>query len=292
MPKISVVVTTYNRKEYLTQTINSILNQTFQDFELIIVDNFSEYAFFDLIKSFNSAKIKAFQNQNNGIIAVNRNYGINQTKGEFIAFCDDDDLWKPQKLEITLKYTIDYDLIYHGLDAKYPGRKNKRILKGRTLQSPIFENLLLKQNAIPNSSVCVKKDILLKVKGYSEDPQLIAVEDFDLWLKISKITEKFKHIPINLGEYTISDTNTSRNYEKQIQRLIKIYEIHTPFLTSVNSKRTTATLNYLIAKLKFQNKNYNDAYIYFRKALLHSNSSIKLKTLFYLIKAAIKKYGF
>lgn len=86
MPKVSVIVTTYNRKEYLAETIQSILNQTFQDFELIVVDNYSNYDFFGLMKSFNSEKITAFQNQNNGIIAVNRNFGIKLAKGEFIAF--------------------------------------------------------------------------------------------------------------------------------------------------------------------------------------------------------------
>ena len=98
-PIVSVIVTTYNRQEYLSETIRSILNQTFQDFELIIVDNFSNYDFFSLIYSFNSDKITALQNDNQGIIASNRNVGIRKAQGEFIAFCDDDDIWIPEKLE-------------------------------------------------------------------------------------------------------------------------------------------------------------------------------------------------
>ena len=93
MPKISVIVTTYNRKELLKETINSIINQTFKDFELIVVDNNSNYNFLSEIKSFDDERIVAFQNNNNGIIARNRNFGIMKSKGEFIAFCDDDDLW-------------------------------------------------------------------------------------------------------------------------------------------------------------------------------------------------------
>ena len=97
-PLVSVIVVTYNRKELLKETIYSILNQTFEEFELIVVDNFSDYNFFLHIESFNDDRIKPFQNQNNGIIAVNRNFGINNSKGKYIAFCDDDDLWLPEKL--------------------------------------------------------------------------------------------------------------------------------------------------------------------------------------------------
>ena len=77
-PLVSVVVTTYNRKEMLKITIKSILNQTYDNIELLIIDNYSNYDFFNFISSFNDSRIKAFQNKNNGIIAVNRNYGINK----------------------------------------------------------------------------------------------------------------------------------------------------------------------------------------------------------------------
>ena len=87
-PLISVIVTTYNRKRLLKQTLDSILNQTFTDFELIVVDNYSDYNFISYIKSFNDKRIKSFQNKNNGVIAVNRNYGIIKAQGKYIAFCD------------------------------------------------------------------------------------------------------------------------------------------------------------------------------------------------------------
>ena len=89
MPKVSVVVTTYNRPDLVKETIDGILNQTFQDFELIVVDNYSNYDFFELIENIGGKKIRAFQNQNNGVIAVNRNVGIKNAIGEYIAFCDD-----------------------------------------------------------------------------------------------------------------------------------------------------------------------------------------------------------
>lgn len=107
IPLVSVIVTTYNRKELLKETIDSILSQTFTDFELIVVDNYSNYDFIEYIKSFNDLRIRPFQNQNNGIIAINRNIGINNARGEYIAFCDDDDLWKPNKLKIQYSFLIE-----------------------------------------------------------------------------------------------------------------------------------------------------------------------------------------
>ena len=76
LPLVSVIVTTYNREILLKETINSILCQTFKEFELIVVDNYSNYDYFKFINSFNDSRILPFQNKNKGIIAVNRNFGI------------------------------------------------------------------------------------------------------------------------------------------------------------------------------------------------------------------------
>ncbi len=103
MIKVSVIVTTFNRKFFLTETINSILNQSYKDFELIVVDNYSDYNFISHIKSFKDKRIRAFQNQNNGVISINRNFGIKKAKGKYLAFCDDDDIWFKEKLDLQIK---------------------------------------------------------------------------------------------------------------------------------------------------------------------------------------------
>ena len=104
MPIVSVIVTTFNRCEMLGETIASIINQSFQDFELIIVDNMSQDGTEQFIKNIKDARIRYFRNPNFGIIASNRNYGIAKSRGFYIAFCDDDDLWKKNKLELQLNY--------------------------------------------------------------------------------------------------------------------------------------------------------------------------------------------
>ena len=79
MNKLSVVVTTYNRRFLLKETLDSILAQTYKDFELIVVDNHSDYEFFDFIGTFNDPRIKPYRNENGGIISVNRNFGIEKS---------------------------------------------------------------------------------------------------------------------------------------------------------------------------------------------------------------------
>ena len=147
MQLVSVIVTTYNRKDLLTKTIDSILNQTYKNYELIVVDNYSNYDFLSHIKSFNDERIRSFQSANDGIISVNRNYGIKKAKGKYIAFCDDDDSWKPKKLQVSMEYIEKYsaDIVYHDLycinnkgKVKLFNNKNKT----REFNKPVKKDLL------------------------------------------------------------------------------------------------------------------------------------------------------
>ncbi len=189
-PVVSIIVTTFNRKDMLKTTIESILNQTFSQFELLIIDNFSNYDFINFIKSFNDSRIKSFQNNNNGIIAVNRNFGIKKSLGKYIAFCDDDDYWDKNKLLQQIKVFQTFDIILvsslalnFGTDTNFFS-KNYGFLYNKT---KLDYKSLLNSNPIVLSSTLIKSDILKKVGGFSEDKNLIAVEDYDLYLRIFEL---------------------------------------------------------------------------------------------------------
>ena len=96
---VSVVMPTYNHAQYIGEAITSVLNQDYQNLELIIVDNFSEDNTEAIVNGFNDQRIQYYQFANNGIIAASRNYGITKASGEFIAFLDSDDIWKEGKLK-------------------------------------------------------------------------------------------------------------------------------------------------------------------------------------------------
>tara|TARA_B100000963_G_scaffold361982_1_gene401591 strand:- start:9280 stop:10167 length:888 start_codon:yes stop_codon:yes gene_type:complete len=187
LPVVSVIVTTFNRKDMLKTTIESILNQSFSQFELLVVDNFSNYDFINFINSFNDSRIKSFQNNNNGIIAVNRNFGIKKSRGKYIAFCDDDDYWDKNKLFDQIKVFQSFDTILvsslalnFGADTNFFS-KNYGFLYNRINLG--YKSLLI-SNPIVLSSTLIKSEVLKKVGGFSEDKNLIAVEDYDLYLRI------------------------------------------------------------------------------------------------------------
>ncbi len=103
MPKVSVIMPTYNRPDLLKKAIGSVLNQTYQDFELIVVDDCPEKPAEDIIRAFNNEKIVYIKQDRNRGGAAARNLGIKNAKGEFIAFLDDDDEWLPEKLQVQME---------------------------------------------------------------------------------------------------------------------------------------------------------------------------------------------
>lgn len=238
MPKVSIIVTTFNRKEYLTETIQSILNQTYQDFELIVVDNYSNYNFFSHIVSFNSEKIRPFQNLNNGIIAVNRNFGIKHATGDFIAFCDDDDIWINTKLHDQLKflYETNCDLVYSNMFI-FKGDINNII--GRTSNRKIksLKNLI-NNNPIVTSSVLVRNSDIF----FPENPNLIAIEDYALWLNLYLKGFRFKFSEKPLIYFRISETNTSTNKEMYITKHLKLIYLYVSLLIQNSQLRIKTQL--------------------------------------------------
>ena len=99
-PFFSVVIPTYNHEAFLKKAVKSVLNQTFSDYEIIIIDNYSDDNTENLIKNLNNKNIKFIKNRNHGILAKSRNIGIEQSKSEWIAFLDSDDIWWQDRLKV------------------------------------------------------------------------------------------------------------------------------------------------------------------------------------------------
>ncbi|MBU3585127.1 glycosyltransferase [Polynucleobacter sp. AM-26B4] len=185
-PLVSVVVTTFNRCEMLAQTINSILEQTFSDFELIVVDNMSEDGTCEYINGIKDGRIRFFRNHNHGVIAKNRNYGIRKAGGIYIAFCDDDDLWVKNKLDVQvamMKNNQDYVMCYSQAESFLDHKTIKKTMIRRTVKKSHFISLL-QGNFIPNSSVLIKRDIFQQLGYLNESSELR--EDYEMWLRVTR----------------------------------------------------------------------------------------------------------
>jgi len=216
MQLVSIVIPTYNRVRDLERALKSVLAQTYSHWEVLIIDNYSNDNTDNLINGFNDSRLKLFKIHNEGVIAASRNLGILKAKGDYVALLDSDDWWVPQKLEESLKYLKQgADLVYHDLFVvtKSDQKFFWKLARTRNLKSPVFDDLLINGNAINNSSVVVRRDVLNKINGFSEDRIMIATEDYDGWLQIAKITENFTRIPQTLGYYWAGGGNISSPHQ-------------------------------------------------------------------------------
>ena len=221
---VSIIIPTYNRKSLLKRSIESVLNQTYKKFEIIIIDNNSSDGTYEYIKELNEDKIKFFKINNNGVIAKSRNYGIKKASGKFIAFLDSDDWWHHTKLEKCIKYINDYDFIYHNM-IEVAGNK-KRKLRLRSLRKPPFNDLIKNGNSIMTSSVFTKKEALIDSQYFNESDFCKGWEDYELWLKIAKNNYSFKRLNSFLGFYHIGDDN----FDNPLQALKNISLIEKYFI--------------------------------------------------------------
>ena len=236
-PLVSIVIPTYNRAHCIARTINSVIEQSTTDWELVIIDNNSTDSTLEIISSFSDERISTSQIENNGIVAASRNLGIRLSRGKYVAFLDSDDWWVPEKLEIALRQLESgSDLVYHDLYkiSKLPvvAKKHLRVAT-RVLSCPVFIDLLTNGNAITNSSVVVRRSFLEEISGFSEEKDLLGSEDFDGWMRISKLTDKFDKLAPILGYYwsgggnlTSAKTALSNNlflshrYKKELNNIL------------------------------------------------------------------------
>lgn len=201
--KVSIIVPTFNRAEMLKETLDSIFKQTIQDFEIIIVDNCSVDDTGSIVKSYKDQRIKYFKNQNNGILAINMNYGMKKAKGKYIAFCDDDDLWMPDKLE---KQLVEFEkdekiglVCTNGMNFNENG--NYGLVHKNSLDDNEFkfESLILR-NPIINSSILIKKSVIDDVGMMDEEPEIFGSEEYSLWIRTAK-KYKIRYIDLPLMKY-------------------------------------------------------------------------------------------
>ena len=211
-PLISVIIPTYNRAKDLKRSLNSVINQSYAHWEAIVVDNHSQDNTDDVIAEFNDKRIKLHKIHNNGIIAASRNKGIKNASGDYLAFLDSDDWWSVDKLQRCVSAVeAGADLVYHNLFLVMSEDQKRFWRTGikRAVKRPVFQDLITHGNPISNSSVVVRTQLVNEVGGLIEDPDAVAMEDFDCWLKISKLTEEFVFLDENLGYYWVGGGNTS-----------------------------------------------------------------------------------
>lgn len=218
---VSIVIPTYNRATDLGRALRSVVDQTYLHWECIVVDNHSVDNTDVVVGSFGDSRIKLFKTHNHGVIAISRNEGIRHARGKYVAFLDSDDWWLPSKLSDSLYYLEQgIDVVYHDLYrvSKLKQRIFWRKISTHDVHVPVFDDLIMNGNALSNSSVIVRRELLTRIGGLTEDTFFVGAEDYQAWLEISRYTDNFKRIPKTLGYYWAGGGNAT-NPERTIKNL-------------------------------------------------------------------------
>lgn len=228
-PLVSVVMPTYNHESFIGEAVDSVLNQTYRNLELIVVDNESKDNTSRILSSYRDRRVKYVRCPNNGTIAAPRNFGIQQTTGKYIAFIDSDDVWLPGKLAAqiaALESNGIKGISFCKFKVLSPGTTDHgKIIGPKTsiLPDNLYERLI-KANFVVSSSAVVLKKAIDDVGGFDEDPELRCSEDFDLWLRI---TRKYKAAYVDevAGIYRMHGSNQSAN-DLRLKRALAVIDKH------------------------------------------------------------------
>lgn len=187
MVKVSVIMPLYNAEKYVRQAIESILNQTYRNLELIVVDDASTDRSYEIVQGMSDSRIHLYQNKNNRGIAQTRNKALQHAEGEYIAIMDDDDIAPPYRIEREVAFLDSHrEAIAVGGHCRYIDGDGKDLGKQWNIfTNPKYVNAhIIFDNPIPNSSGMVRSEILKKYNIRYRD-NMYGVEDYRFWAECS-----------------------------------------------------------------------------------------------------------
>lgn len=206
---ISIIMAAYNAEKTIEQAINSVLNQTYPNFELLVVNDCSTDKTAALVEAVakKDNRVRLISNKKNSGVSYTRKHGLEETRGEWIAILDSDDAWKPEKLEkqINLQKKTNADLLFTG--SAFMDADGKPIDWYLAAPAEVTYRQLLKQNVLSNSSALVRKELYAKYYAVGDGMH----EDFALWLNILKDGRKAYGVDEPLLIYRIAKSSKSGN---------------------------------------------------------------------------------
>ncbi|NEP60707.1 MAG: glycosyltransferase [Symploca sp. SIO2G7] len=210
MPTISVIIPAYNAEDTIKETVVSILNQTFTDFELIVINDGSQDSTLEVVSSISDSRIRVFSYSNAGVSAA-RNRGIAEARGEYISFIDADDLWTSDKLEsqlTALQANAQAAVAYSWTD--WIDESGQFLRPGSHIKSNgnVYSELLFRDFVASGSNPLIRKEAFTKVGGFDES--LTPAADWEMWLRLANKYE-FVNVPAAQILYRVSPNSMSAN---------------------------------------------------------------------------------
>lgn len=269
---VSVIIPAYNSEKTIQRAINSVLNQTLKDFELLIVDDGSTDGTVRIVRELakKDARIRFYElKSNSGGPATPRNYGVKMAQGEYVAFLDHDDEWIPEKLEEQIKLfkegvgIITCNLMFINDVTYEKGEHGLHLFEGveKFLYNP-------QKYVFGNSSVVIKKDIINEIGSWDENLKIF--EDIDYYIRIVKAGYVIEFVKKPLVKYYIHSGNLSRDFAKSAQDYLRLLEKHKeieeehPSIYAVYLRRLGTM--YMLARDKEKSRTYFRKSIKLRKS--------------------------
>jgi glycosyltransferase involved in cell wall biosynthesis len=212
MPTISVIVPAYNAEQTILETITSVQQQTFSDFELIVINDGSTDRTLELLNTVKDARLKIFAYPNGGV-SVARNRGITQASGEFIAVLDADDLWTADKLELQLaalqqhpEAGVAYSWAYYMDEQGTSSQPSEPVY----FQGNVYAQLLVNDFVVSCSNCLIRRQAVESVGEF--DPEVAGAADWDYWLRLG-LYWPFVVVPKHQVYYRISSGSMQSNVD-------------------------------------------------------------------------------
>lgn len=267
---VSIIIPSYNRKDTILQSVNSVLEQTYSDIEVIVVDDGSTDGTEEVIKPIRNKKLKYIRCTQNKGVAVARNIGLDNAQGEYIAFNDSDDIWNKNKLELQLKElnsNPDYGMVY----CSYSRKRGQRLLRivpsikqdRADLSGKMFD-FLIRGNVIGTPTMLLRKEVFDVVGNFKTGLRLL--DDYEFALRVAnKFSIGFvDKVLVDTFELTDSiDAITENNATDHMFAYLDLYDYWRS--EGISEENEKVLFEYVISDLKYfelkQLKEYSDKFI-------------------------------
>ncbi|CAM8436816.1 glycosyltransferase family 2 protein [Candidatus Methylopumilus universalis] len=209
-PLVSIIIPTFNRGYCIKKTINSVLDQSYRNIEVLVCDDGSIDNTRKVVSSIKDNRVKWISGEHTGTPSAPRNAGLKNSKGDWIAFIDSDDLWDKNKLSIQLNYLESNPKFLACSTNALINRNNECYLNLSKDISILDTKILLANNYIITSSLIAHKSLFKKSFGFNEHKNIVGAEDYEKWLKLSLFTD-INLLSAPLVFYTTNSSDSIRN---------------------------------------------------------------------------------
>lgn len=231
MLKFSVIIPAYNAEKRIERTLDSVKNQTYRNFEIVITDDGSRDCTAETVRQYmrqNPGLEILLSVQSNRGIGAARNNSISRSAGDYLAFLDDDDVWYPDKLEAVSGYLRRHpgaDLVSHRVYKVYPNGRKKNFPNSKP-KEPCYQSLLFRGNTLSISATVVSRESLINAGGFTEDLNHWGVEDYDLFLRLAYAGAKFGFLNSHLGEIARRPDSATWSVDRLTKCLLSLIDLN------------------------------------------------------------------